>query len=192
MTARPSASGAVLPVLLLLAVFVFFAAIAASPYWRLSMLDESIARNQDKLVTLRQQISKQAELRQENKALAALGQETDLLLDGGTTGIAGANLQKLMNDLVLRHGGAASSFQLLPPQEEGTLMRIAMSLSVSVGIDGLRNILYDIETGAPLIFIDGITVRQSGRERRVADPHFLGPFDVNLRVSGFVLNEKMS
>lgn len=165
---------------------------AALPFVRLSWLEQTIAHKQDELFQLRKQITREGELRKENSALAALGQDASLLLAGETTGISGANLQRLMNDIVLEQGGSASSFQILPPQEDGNLMRIPMSLSISVGIDGLRDILHSIETGTPLIFIDDITMRPAPKKFRVPDPHFVGPFAVTLKVSAFAPKNEAS
>jgi general secretion pathway protein M len=192
MTPRHSTGRKITSLLLFAGVLALFAAIAVAPFLRLTMLDDAMARDRDRLAELRRQISTLAGRRLENEELAALGQEKRLLLEGGTVGIAGANLQKLMNDVVLKHGGAASSFQILPPKEDGPVTRIAMSLSVSVRIDGLRNILYDVETALPLIFIDGVTIRAPRGEKAGVDPYFIGPFDVTLRVSGFVSKDRTS
>src|SRR5262249_49483818 len=150
---------------------------AAAPFVQLSGIDETIAQHQDMLSNLRRQIAKEGVLRKENGELAALGQDSDLLLKGETTGIAGANLQKLLSSLVVEHGGEAQSFQIMPPQEAGNLVRIPMSLSISVGVDGLRDILYGLEIGTPLIFIDEIAVRSKQDDFTAPDPHYIGPFD---------------
>jgi general secretion pathway protein M len=176
-----------LPVALLLAAVALMGLVAVAPFIRLSALEQTIAENQESLLKLRGQITREGELRKENSDLAALGQDSSLLLEGEKTGIAGANLQRLMNALVLEHGGTASSFQILPPKEDGNLVRIPMSLSISVGIDGLRDILHSIETGSPLIFIDDIIVRSAQDDFRAPDPHYLGPLDVTLQLSGFTL-----
>jgi general secretion pathway protein M len=138
-------------------------------------------------------MAREGALRKENSELAAVGEDASLLLlQGETTGIAGANLQKLMSGLVLQHGGAASSIQILPTKEDGNLVRIPISLSISVGIDGLRDILYGLETGAPLLFIDDITIRSESAEFGTTDPHYLGPLDVTLQISGYALRNEAS
>jgi general secretion pathway protein M len=187
------------PIAGLLAVSVLMAAvagmgfIAAAPFVRLNALEQRIAQNQGELLQLRKAMAREGELRKENRELAAAGKGANvLLLEGKTTGIAGANLQKLVSGLVLEHGGTASSFQILPPKEDGNLMRIPMSLSISVGIDGLRDILHRLETGTPLIFVDDITIRAEQNTFQLPDPHFLGQLDVTLQVSGFALKNEAS
>ena len=155
------------------------------PFVRLTWIEQSIAHNQDELLVLRKQIAREAELRKENGELAAVSADASLLLlEGETTGIAGANLQKIISGLVLANGGTASSMQILPPKEDGNLERIPMSLQISVNIDGLRDILHSLETGTPLIFIDDITISKPDTFR-AGDPHTLEPLDVNLQVSGY-------
>lgn len=164
--------------------------LAAAPFVRASWLDAELEQSRTELAALRKAIAHEGALRKENTALAARDKDaSQLLLQGETTGIAGANLQKLLGGLVSAHGGTTSSVQILPPVEDGNLMRIPMSLSISVGIDGLRDIVHGLETGLPLIFIDDIAVRSP---LYGADAHFLGPLDVTLQVSGFVLRNKAS
>jgi general secretion pathway protein M len=167
--------------------------LAALPFVRLGALEQTIAENQSELLKLRKEIAREGALRKENTVLAASDQDARLLLlEGETTGIAGANLQKLISGLVLAHGGEATSFQILPPKEDGNLTRIPMSLSISVGTDGLRDIVRGLETSTPLIFIDDITVRAEQDDFSAPDPNYLGPLDVTLQVSGFAYKNEAS
>jgi general secretion pathway protein M len=176
----------------LIAVFVLVAGLAlagflaALPFIRLASLEETIARNQSELAELRKQIAREGELRKENTALAASDEAARLLLfEGETTGIVGANLQKVVSGLVRAHGGEATSVQVLPAKEDGNLMRIPMSLSIRVDIDGLRDVIHGLETSTPLIFIDDIAIQTEHADFGIVDPHYLGPLYVTLQVSGY-------
>lgn len=187
MTIRSESAANLTALSVLLMALILMGLAAAAPFLQLSALEDSIARHQETLSNLRREIAKEGDLRKENSDLATYSQDTDLLLKGETTGIAGANLQKLMSSLVTEHKGEASSFQILPPEDSGNLVRIPMSLSVSVSVDGLRDILYGLEAGTPLIFIDEIAIRSKQDDFRTPDPHYIGPFDVTLRLSGYML-----
>jgi len=187
MNARSEISANVTSLSVLAVVLALMVLFAVAPFVHLSTIDAAIAEHEAALSKLQRQLATEAEVRKENSELAAQGQDTDLLLKGETTGIAGANLQKLLNNLVVEHGGAASSLQILPPQEDANLVRIPMSLSISVGVDGLRDILYDLEAGTPLIFLDEIAIRSKQGDFQTADPHYIGPYDVTLQLSGFAL-----
>ncbi|GBF27463.1 hypothetical protein MnTg02_02516 [bacterium MnTg02] len=178
---------AIVPVAMLVLFVAIMVALAATPYTRIGMNEQNIEEKRVLLAKIRKNLIKQATLGQENERLAALSQEASYLLEGATTGIAGATLQKLVIELVRNHNGVASSFQILAPEKDHNLTRIAVSLTIRIGIDGLRNYLYDLETGMPLIFINNLTVRSPDNVRKTAGPDFLGPYDVTMTVSGFVV-----
>lgn len=177
--------------LLFLAIAVLGAA-AAAPYIQLARIDSEIADQEAELTKLRRDHADEASLREENANLISSGQSATLLLEGETIGIAGATLQRLIADLVVAHNGTASSLQVLPPATEDDLVRISLSLSLSVGIDGLQGFLHALETGQPLIFIDDIRVRSGQSEFSVPDPHLLGPLDVTLQVSAFAAKKEQT
>jgi general secretion pathway protein M len=185
-TPRPQSLASLLALGILVAALGLLALFATMPFVHVNELGKAIAERRTELLELRNENARESELRKENRMLAAAGQDAKLLLlKGETTGIAGANLQKMMSGLVLANGGTASSFQILPAKVDGNLMRIPMSLSISVDIDGLRDIIHGLETGMPLIFIDDISIHAERDDFRAPDPHHLGPLSVTLQVSGF-------
>lgn len=172
---------------LLLAFFLALGAATAAPYWQIWGLERTISEKRKSLPELRAEISKENALKKEHTDLTTLGQDKSLLLEGDKTGVAGANLQSLVNSLVTANGGTVSSIQILPPKEDGNLTRISVSMSISIGTDGLRDIVYGLESGTPLIFIDDIIVRAVHDDFRPPEPHYIGPLDVTLQVSGFAI-----
>jgi general secretion pathway protein M len=185
MTALPKSYAGYLSVAILLVLLVATIAIAATPFIHVTALESAIAEKQSLLPQLRAKVAYEDKLRKEHADLAALGQDKSLLLEGDKTGVAGANLQSLITSLVSANGGSASSIQILPPKEDGNLMQISVSVSINVGTDGLRDIIHTLETGTPLIFIDDVTVRAIHDDFRPPEPHYIGPLDVTLQVSGF-------
>jgi general secretion pathway protein M len=191
MIANRVAPGGVTSVAILVFVICLLVLLAAAPFMRLSTAQEQLGESQEELVKLTKQIERQAELRKKIAGANANSHDTTLLLEGETTGIAGANLQKIVSGLILEYGGTASSFQVLPSEADGNLTRIPMSVSISVSVDALRDLLYRLETGTPLIFVDGITVHPDTESARNNLAYFLGPLDVSLRISGFLKKEAL-
>jgi len=185
MNAIPKSYGGYVAVAVLLAFLATAALIAAAPLLSVATLERAIAEKHALLPQLRAKVAHEDKLRKEHADLATLGQDKSLLLEGDKTGVAGANLQSLVNSLVSANGGTASSIQILPPKEDGNLMQISVSVAINVGTEGLRDIIHTLETGMPLIFIDDITVRAIHDDFRPPDPHYVGPLDVTLQVSGF-------
>lgn len=181
----------VVPVAILLAALIALGAMTVGPWVHAGWLGQRIVENERTLSALEDQIATAV-----SAGALANGRSdprhsyASLLLGGHTAGIAGANLQKMMNDLVLLHGGAAQSFQILPPKEQGGLMRISVRLSISVGTDALREILHKLETGRPLIFVDALTMRVPQKELQTSDRHYLGPLDVTMQLGAFAATEK--
>lgn len=172
-------------VAILIALLAGVAALAALPFLQVAGLEDEIAEKQKLLPELRAKVAHEDKLRKEHEELSALGQDKSLLLEGDKTGVAGANLQSLVNSLVAANGGTASSIQILPPKEDGNLMRISVSVSINVGTQGLRDIIHTLETGTPLIFIDDVSVQAIHDDFRPPEPHYMGPLEVTLQVSGF-------
>jgi len=175
---------------LLLASLAVMAGLAVAPQIYLSSIDEQITASRPLLVALREQVAAGPKLRRENKLLISSGKKNTLLLPGTATGVAGANLQRLVVDLVKKHGGQATSFQVLPPKQDGNLVQISMSLRIQADIQGLRDILFTLETGAPLIFVDDLRIR--ARRFSINQRKRLAPLNVTLQVSGFIAQKEAS
>lgn len=164
---------------LLALILVGMFGLATAPFFWLAPINQEVGGSRELLASLEARLAKQS-------ATGARGIESaSLMLQGETADIAGARLQKLINDRVTEAGGRASAFKLLPPQQTGEMTRLILDLSMSIDIDGLRDLLHKIETDAPLIFIDDIAIRTPTSATQDAEPYFLGPFDVSLQVSGF-------
>lgn len=166
-------------------VMALMGLLAAAPLIASHRLTEQIEASRDTLRSLLSRTQNAASLREDNENLISSGQAANLLVEGETIGIAGANLQKIMNDVVVDNGGKALSLQILRPVEDKELVRIGMSLSIEASIDSLRAIAHAIESGSPLIFIENIAVKGSDAEFAAPDPHFIGPLDVTLQVAAY-------
>lgn len=168
------------------------ALIAAAPFYQYVQLRQVSDTEQAGLATSNAELARESHLREENKQLIATGQDASLLLEGDTTGIAGANLQQLMSTLVVENKGTPTTSQILAPKAEYDLVRIGMSLSLSIDTDGLVNLLHSIETRSPLIFIDELKVSSADSSSFSApDPNFMGPLEVTLIVSGYTSKSKV-
>jgi len=185
MTSNSRALAGFSAISVLLGVLALILLLASAPFLRAEWAQEKIQQDRVDLLSLRGQLASEVAQRKADHDLNESGSNTKLLLDGETTGISGANLQRLIGEIVRAHGGSAKSFQVLPPETEDTLIRIALSLSISVDMDALRDILYDIEAGTPMIFIDDISIKPKSDSSRTPDPYFLGPLDVTIQVSGY-------
>ena len=141
-------------------------------------------------------------LLQRHRALAAQRSELSARLDEekdqaaavagyleGSDALAAAQLQDRVKGVVEAAGGELRSTQILPAEavdaSPGT-RRATLRVQMVVAIDGLAEILYDLESGQPYVLIDELAVR-SQRERRWGGvPEAPTLLDVSLQLSGFV------
>ena len=117
--------------------------------------------------------------------LAAAGRPTqagrEALIAGETSGVAGAELQRVISELARQNGLSLRSTQVAPAKREADLTVLAVEVSLQGGIEGLRAFLHTLETGAPVLFIDALSVK-SVAEQVAKRPALL---DVSLKVRGY-------
>ena len=67
--------------------------------------------------------------------------------------LAAAELQQRVRAVVEAAGGTLRSTQALPPVEEGSAVRVAVSVTLTGDTGNLEKILYDLESQTPLLFV---------------------------------------
>jgi general secretion pathway protein M len=110
-------------------------------------------------------------------------------LEGPSDALAAAQLQDRVKGVVEAAGGELRSTQILPAQavdvSPGT-RRATLLVQMVVAIDGLAEILYDLESDQPYILIDELAVRSQRVRRGDRGPDAAPLLDVSLHLSGFV------
>jgi general secretion pathway protein M len=106
----------------------------------------------------------------------------DTLISGETSGMAGAELQRIISDLARRNGMALRSANVTPPKQENDMTVIGVDVSLQGQTEGLRAFLHAIETSTPILFIDTLSIKSVAVYQPVQQPVAL---DVTLRVRGY-------
>lgn len=113
-------------------------------------------------------------------------------LQGPSDALAAAQLQDLVKGVVETAGGELRSTRILPAEiveaSSGT-RRAALRVQVIVSIDGLAEVLYELEAGQPYVLIDELSIRSQRERRRRGEPEGEPRLDVSLELSGFVREE---
>jgi general secretion pathway protein M len=81
---------------------------------------------------------------------------TSPFLEGDTVAIGGAALQKRVADAVRDAGGAVVSTELSLDGADGALK---LTGNIEIAQAGLQTLLYDLETGAPFVFVDKLSAQ---------------------------------
>jgi hypothetical protein len=120
--------------------------------------------------TLREQSAVLAGLNQRLAGLTAAplgtgaaGEAGSLFLPGKTAAVAGAALQRMVADRIAAAGGrlVESEFAPLEAAEEDP-GRVDLRVSFEADVVGLQRVLYDLESGIPILLVRSLTVQSPG------------------------------
>jgi hypothetical protein len=80
------------------------------------------------------------------------------LLQGSSLGLAGAEMQGQLNNLVAAHEGQVRSAQILPVAEEEGFERIAVQADFGLPMRRLAELLQAVESHSPYFFITSLAI----------------------------------
>lgn len=83
--------------------------------------------------------------------------------DAATPALAGAGLQRKIQDIVRNADGRLISTQLLPEQKDEEPPRVRIRTQLQGSTDTLLSVLYEIEQSRPFLFVDQISIRSTVR-----------------------------
>ena len=168
---------------ILVVIIAAMAGVAVAPHIGAAVTAEEIRSSRTALARLERFAGRATQVEDRNARIRASSDHLKLLLSAETTGIAGAQLQKVLLDRVTRHKGTARAVQVQRPETDGSLTRISTLLTARIDITGLRDLLHDLETGLPLLFVTNLSVQSLDTESRNGTPRML---DVRMQVSGYL------
>jgi general secretion pathway protein M len=159
----------------LVALALALAALAAvAPFARMAAIGEEMA-------AITGQIAEQERLLR-TAARRPAHAARDMLVAGETSGLAGAELQRIVTELARRTGMSLRSTHVAPAKREADLAAIGVEVSLQGQMEGLRAFIHAIETGTPVLFIETLAIRSAPAYQPVPQPISL---DVTLRVRGY-------
>ncbi len=185
-------------VLIVLVPALLLTALAWPWFDRMGRLEGSIAEGEDQLLRYRRLVATLPDLRAELEQVNKNDEFKAFYFDAPTPALAGAELQRKIQDLVTGAEGRLISTQLLPEQKDEHPPRVRIRTQIQGSTDTLLNVLYEIEQARPFLFVDQVSVRSSARPdlparairgRRVRRPpvNQAGELTVRLDIFGFAL-----
>lgn len=145
----------------------------------IAQLQETLARYQRAASTLPSRQDELASLKQRPAA-------SDGFLQGSSDTLIAAQVQNRVKQAADAAKVALKSSQILPPETDGKLKRIAVRDQMSATTPGLLAIFHDLEAQSPLLFLDNVTlqVRPTALRDR-SDPGSGDVIDVQFDVYGY-------
>ncbi len=89
-----------------------------------------------------------------------------IYLTGATDALAAAKLQEKVSATIQEIGGNLRSIQILPVESDGDFRRVAVRVRINARIEPLFRILYSLEAGEALLFINNLDIKADRRRRR--------------------------
>ncbi len=146
-----------------------------------------LAEQRELLQRYRAVAGQRQDLRQQLARLQRRQASSGLFISGKTDALAAAALQDRISDIAEGGGGDVRSLQSLEPKTENGLTRVGMDAQIVADIRALKDMLHEIETGRPLLFVREMEIR--GRLQRTEDNDTVIAPDllIKLSVEGFRL-----
>lgn len=158
-SARTSRSG----ILALLFVMLLVLAPVAWVTWSLYAVSVAAAEVESQSVLLAGFRQRLAELGQGPDAGPAVADPQSIYVLGETNALAGAALQELIGGAIEAAGGRVLESELgLDDPEAGDPGKLELRVSFETEIEGLQQIVFDLEAGTPILMVSGLDIRSVG------------------------------
>jgi hypothetical protein len=128
------------------------------PFGILRHQDETIARLDERIADLEARLKVREQLLAERRLLERASRADRTLLEAPTAALAGAELQRILTGLVEAGHGKLESAQVLEAEEVPPFVEIAVRLSFTGQLDGLRSFLHAVEEHAPVLVVEQLNI----------------------------------
>lgn len=144
---------------LLIAVVVLAYAVLIAPVIELYRgYGEEIAELTHRLEQQRRVAADVPTLRRALADLQNRRETSTFYLDSASPTLAVAELQSYVESAITRHGGQLVSTQIVPDDTDARFPSSAVTVNLRGSVQALRDVLYALESGRPLIFVEGLSV----------------------------------
>ncbi len=180
---------------------LLIAAIAIPWLAQVGRLADAIAENEEQLARYQRLIATLPGLRAELEQVNDNQDFKAFYFDAPTPALAGAEVQRKVQDLVTSARGRLISTQLLPEEKTEQPPRVRLRVQIQGSTETLLEILHQLEQARPFLFVEQVSVRSSarpdqpeqlvrGRPVRRAPLNEAGELTVRLDIFGFALGAR--
>ncbi|GGK84889.1 type II secretion system protein GspM [Amphritea balenae] len=167
MTHWPRKQRQSLALLLLLLVVTVVVVFVIHPLMsRYIQYGESIDSLEQQLETYQRLSQGREQTEQQLQQLKQSGEIDNFFLPESKPALAAARLQQYLSEVMRTSGGQVMSTQILNRTGDEPLTRVAIKVHLQLEISELVSLLHSIESGRPLLFIEGLNVIADARTKR--------------------------
>ena len=144
--------------------------------------DEAIELTGDQLAHYKNISKNYPALKAQLEKLSRRQAASGVYLAGDTDALAAAGLQEDVSATIEKNGGKLRSIQILPVTNDGDFKRVSVRVQLTATLGAFTQILYTLEAGKPVVFVDNLDVKNR-RARRTnkdqeQDPKLVIRFDL--------------
>lgn len=151
---------------------------------------ERIADYQEDIARFKHIAAKQPVLEQRSQELTRQRKLVRYTLGAESPTLAAATLQDRVKSIVEENGGRLTSTRIMPVGNIGPFFQVTVNVQMRVSTKALQDVLYGLESGAPYLVIENLTILSRGRRvyrRARTSPTEL---DVRFDLSGLMPNKR--
>ena len=152
-----------------LAALLLFAG-GASAYFAVVSQNEAIEQALDRLATYEGTIETRPALEAQLESIRQRSASLAGLVSATSAALAAASMQNDVKAIASQVGGEVRSTQSLPPSTLDSFEKIEIACEVSLPMNRLKDLLYQIETRTPYLFLDRIVMEVPQTVSRPAGP----------------------
>lgn len=130
---------------------------------RVSELDREISSHEDQILRYRRLLATLPRLRSELDQERSNEDLKAFYYDAQTPALAGAQLQRELQDMVRGAGARLVNTQFLPAGSEEQPPRVQVRTQLQGKTPALLDVLYSIEQARPFLFVDQMSLRSTSR-----------------------------
>ena len=175
-----------LAVAILAAVVATILLVTVLPIWSANASQRTrIEDIQGQLRELGAELAADAKLRPRFEQLRKSQLSAGHYLKSSTDAVAAAELQRIVKQFTGGSGQMILSTQILPPSQEKDFVRVALKVRMRGALSAIVKSFFDIETNDTFLFIDNVSIRESGR-RTLNRNRSNKQFDVDFDLIGYM------
>ncbi len=151
--------------------------------------DEAITDRMDQLARYNRVAAAKADFEQAIKMVKEKD-ATRFYLKSSTPALAAADIQQIVQTVIEAHGLRTDSIQIAPHKDIDGRRQITLNLRLRGKLQGVRDVLYSLESTQPYLFVENLVVQATVRSNYVPVPGVEPEVTVGFDLSGFAMLKK--
>ncbi|MGF1615001.1 MAG: type II secretion system protein GspM [Gammaproteobacteria bacterium] len=157
------------------------------PLWRTYYANqEQIEDHRENIARFQRIAAEQHVLEQRVEGLSQQRKLVRYTLDAESPTLAAAALQDRVKSIVEQSGGRLTSTRILPVSNVGPFAQVAVNVQMRVSTKALQDVLYGLESGAPYLLIENLTILSRGHQVYRRGLSTAAELDVRFDLSGLM------